>query len=276
MPQTVVNKRFIPNNLDNTNLAAGAGIATSKLADGANFVLRDGTVAFIGSANAGNFPILNVGTPTPGSTNAARIVDVESAIAGLAAIYKYRSARVAATGNVNLASPGATHDGVTLDNGDRLLLPFQTAPAQNGIYVFNGATSPLTRAADADSWTDFPGMAVTVSEGGQAAATGLAEFRCTADDGGTLGTTALPFALMNFSGLTVAQLVTREVPSGAINGANTTFTLANTPIAGTEHIFVGGILLTAGAGNDYTIVGATITLAFALVVGEAIHVSYWK
>ena len=47
-------------------------------------------------------------------------------------------------------------------------------------------------------------------------------------------------------------------------GAGTSFTLANTPIAGTVRIYRGGAYQQAGSGNDYTISGATITLASSL------------
>lgn len=60
---------------------------------------------------------------------------------------------------------------------------------------------------------------------------------------------------------TNSSFVTREIPTGAINGTNATFTLANTPIAGTEEVFVNGILQNVGSGNDYTISGATITFS---------------
>ncbi len=46
-----------------------------------------------------------------------------------------------------------------------------------------------------------------------------------------------------------------------VSGSGTTFTLANTPIAGTQTIFANGQRLTPGAGNDYTISGAVITTA---------------
>lgn len=59
--------------------------------------------------------------------------------------------------------------------------------------------------------------------------------------------------------LTVSQMVYNEVPSGTINNSNTIFTLAFTPIAGTERIHVNGIRQKPGVGNDYTISGATIT-----------------
>ena len=66
-----------------------------------------------------------------------------------------------------------------------------------------------------------------------------------------------------------------EVPTGDINGSNTAFTLANTPVSGSEKLFRNGIRLQAGAGNDYTISGATITMLSAPVSGEKLTVDYW-
>lgn len=60
-------------------------------------------------------------------------------------------------------------------------------------------------------------------------------------------------------GLTDANFVDSEVPSGTINGSNAVFTLANTPVAGSEHIYLQGVRMRPGAGNDYTISGATVT-----------------
>ena len=77
------------------------------------------------------------------------------------------------------------------------------------------------------------------------------------------------------SGL-ATHFVTREVPSGTINSTNVTFTLANTPVVGTECIFLNGILQNSGGGNDYTISGATITFASAPETGSVILVNYQK
>jgi hypothetical protein len=54
--------------------------------------------------------------------------------------------------------------------------------------------------------------------------------------------------------------VTREAVSGTKNGTNPTFVLANSPTSGSEMIFLNGLLLNPGAGNDYTISGATVTM----------------
>jgi len=73
-----------------------------------------------------------------------------------------------------------------------------------------------------------------------------------------------------------AAFVDKETPTGLINSSNTTFTLANTPIAGSEHVYLNGILQESGAGNDYTISGATITYLTAPVTGSKLIVSYRK
>jgi hypothetical protein len=68
--------------------------------------------------------------------------------------------------------------------------------------------------------------------------------------------------------------ITREVPTGLIDGSNTIFTLANTSVAGSEQVFVNGVLQDEGASNDYTISGSTITFTEAPLNGWKIHVSY--
>jgi len=53
--------------------------------------------------------------------------------------------------------------------------------------------------------------------------------------------------------------VYNEAPSGTKNGVNLVFTLANTPSAGTVRLYKNGMRMTVGAGNDYTVSGATVT-----------------
>lgn len=74
--------------------------------------------------------------------------------------------RVVSQGNVNLANPGATIDGVAMNAGDRVLLVAQNNGTQNGIYVWSGASDALTVPNDADSSGDIPdGAIVAVAEG---------------------------------------------------------------------------------------------------------------
>lgn len=73
--------------------------------------------------------------------------------------------RTASTGNVNLASPGANIDGVAMAVSDRVLLKDQTAPAENGIYIWNGAAVAMARSNDANSADELESAVVTVDEG---------------------------------------------------------------------------------------------------------------
>lgn len=107
--------------------------------------------------------ITNLAAGTAGSTDAARMIDIDNARAGLSV---KDPVRVAAQANVNLASPGTTVDGVTMSNGQRFLAPAQTTASQNGIYVFNGSGSTATRATDADAEGEVvDGSIVAVQEG---------------------------------------------------------------------------------------------------------------
>lgn len=70
--------------------------------------------------------------------------------------------RAAAPGNVNIASPGATIDSVTMAVSDRVLLGNQTTASQNGIYVWNGAAVPMTRSLDANTFNELESAIVAV------------------------------------------------------------------------------------------------------------------
>lgn len=109
-----------------------------------------------------NQRITSVGDPS-GATDGANKQYVDNVARGL---YWKNPVRAASTGNVTLATPGASLDGVTLVSGDRVLLKNQTAGAENGIYVWTGSGAALSRSTDADAGTELnPGTAVTVTEG---------------------------------------------------------------------------------------------------------------
>jgi hypothetical protein len=166
MPETTIAGRQIRDGaITNVKVAAGAAIDTSKLADGANFIKKDGTVAMTGNLDFGNQKGVNVATPTSNG-DAANKSYVDTLINGLPSAYRYRNVHAATTGNINLSNPGtAVFDGHTLVTGDRLLVWQQSTQSQNGIYVFDTSSTALTRASDSDAWDELVGTLVYVDQG---------------------------------------------------------------------------------------------------------------
>jgi hypothetical protein len=145
--------------------------------------------------------VTNLAAPSS-AADAATKGYVDSAVEGL----NWKdSARVSTQGNLNLSSPGAAIDGVTLSNGDRVLVRAQTAEAENGIYIFNGAASAMTRAADASTGDELEQATVTIEEGTDAGATfRQTEIDITLDTDDVLFTafgTAAPSASESTAGL---------------------------------------------------------------------------
>lgn len=271
----IVERQIADQAITNAKIKAGAAIATSKLADGANFIKRDGSVAMTGALDMGGQLINNLGTPSA-SGDAATKSYVDTQISNLNALFDSKgSCKAASTANVTISNPAtSTIDGVALSNGDRVLLKNQTAPAENGIYTFATSSTAMVRATDMDAWTEVPGAFLAVEEGTANADT---VWLCTANQGGTINTTAITFQqIPTTAGLLSANFVTRETPSGSVNGSNTTFTLANTPTAATEEVYLNGLLQDVGAGNDYTVSGATLTFLDAPLTGDKIRVNYRK
>lgn len=110
--------------------------------------------------------------PAPGAADdPIRQTDLDSAIAALRGRAWKDNVRVATQGNLNLASPGATIDGVTMSADDRVLVHVQTATEENGIYTWNGAAAAMTRTNDADSAEALEGAVTVVDEGTDAGVT---------------------------------------------------------------------------------------------------------
>lgn len=272
----IVNRQIADGAINNAKIDAAAAIATSKLAEGADFVKRDGSVAMTGNLAMGSQKITGLQTAT-NNDEAVNLGQLNSALSNLNSLFDAKgSVRVATTAAGTLASSfenGDTVDGVVLATGDRILIKDQASQAENGIYIVNASGAP-TRDTQMDAWAEVPGAFVAVEEGTTNADT---VWLCTANQGGTLNTTAITWQQIPTSaGLTNSNFVDKETPSGTINGSNTAFTLANTPVAGSEHVYLNGMLLDVGAGNDYTISGANITMLTAPSGSDKLRVSYRK
>jgi len=129
--------------------------------------------------------VVNLPSPTAAGDAVPKSY-VDSAVEGLA--WKV-SCRVATQANLNLASPGAAIDGITMAAQDRVLVRAQTAGADNGIYVWNGASTAMSRSLDCSTFDELEQAVVSIQEGTSA----NASFRQTAVNG-TLGSTAIDWS----------------------------------------------------------------------------------
>lgn len=164
------------------------------------------------------------------------------------------SVRAASTGVSLTLSGTQTIDGVAVVANDRVLAKDQAAPSANGIYVV--AAGAWTRATDMDSWAEVPGAFTFVEQGTVNADTG---WLCSADQGGTLGTTSVTWTQFSAAGqITAGAGLTKTGNSLDVVPGDTTLTVsADSMVVNTAQIATVASLagysptgrnLTAGAG----------------------------
>lgn len=139
----------------------------------------------------------------------------------------YVNVTVATTTNINLTSAPASIDGYNLlvSGVSSVVVKNQTPDSgsgnpNNGIYVWNGTGNPMTRAPGYTSWNNFIGIIAIVQFGTNNANTA---WSCTANEGGTLGTTNLQFIQSSVTitnNLTSSQNTITSNVSGSISSAN--------------------------------------------------------
>jgi hypothetical protein len=157
---------------------------------------------------------------------------------------------------VNITLSGAqTIDGVAVVAGDRVLVKNQTASADNGIYV--AATGAWARAADMNTWAEVPNSFTFIEGGTTQADTGWV---CTAQQGGTLGTTAITWT--QFSGAGTYTAGTGLTLTG------TQFSITNAGTAGTYGSATQTpVFVTNAQGQVTSVTNTTITPAVGSITG---------
>ena len=164
------------------------------------------------------------------------------------------SVRVATTANISLSSAPAAIDGVTLSSDDRVLVKDQSTGSQNGLYVFNGSGSAMTRATDADANAEVTsGMFTFVTEGSTNADSG---FVLTTDGSITVGTTALAFAQFSGAGqITAGAAMTKtgNTLDVAVDGQSLEVSSDALRIKGITQTATGDLIFgnTNGANSGY-------------------------
>jgi hypothetical protein len=171
----------------------------------------------------------------------------------LPVVYKVSVVALSAA-NVSITSAPATMDGVTLVSGNRILLGAQTTGSQNGIWVFNGTGSALTRPTDYPSGSTtmaFYGMAVAV----QAGTTYGGTVWFVATTGAiTIDTTSVSWDSLSYNVGTAAVGILPIAAGGT--GANTASVAFNNLSPLTT---LGDILYAGAGGTDTRLAGNTTT-----------------
>jgi len=92
----------------------------------------------------------------------ATVAQLNAAVEGIG----WKDSVVAATvSNIDISTPGATIDGITMASGDRVLVKDQTTTSENGIYIWNGAAAAMTRADDGSTSDELEAAIISVEEG---------------------------------------------------------------------------------------------------------------
>lgn len=250
--------------------ANGSVIDGVTLATGDRILLKNQTT---GSEN-GIYTVNASGAPT-------RATDADSSAkvtAGMAAFVSE------GTTNGNSAWLLTTDDPITLAT---TALVFAQIGGSSGSVTSVSVVSANGFAGSVANATSTPAITISTS------ITGLLKGNGTAVSAATSGTDYAPATSGSgilkgngsggFSSATAgtdyvapATFVDEEIPSGSINSSNTTFTLANTPIAGSVKVYLNGLRQRVGAGNDFTISGSTITYLTAPATGDWLVVDYRK
>ena len=234
----------------NADIDVAAAIASSKLADGANFTKKDGSVAFTADQSHGGFKVTNVGTPTA-STDAATKAYVDSVAQGLSV---KTAVRVATTANITLSGI-QTIDGVLLVAGDRVLVKNQSTTSQNGVY--DVASGAWTRSADSDAGTELVNAFYFVNSGTTLQATGWTQ---STPGPITIGSTAIVFN--QFSGAADYQAGSGLTKTGLTFDVGTASSARI--VVNADNIDLATTGVTAGTYNRFTVdVYGRITSAVA-------------
>jgi len=246
IPIVTINAKGLTTSITTAAVIAPANtLSGSTLASGvtASSLTSLGTIANL-AATAGTIAT----TPTA-STDIANKLYVDTVAQGLDA----KASCVAATTADITLSGAQTIDGISVIAGNRVLVKNQTLSQNNGIYLC--AAGAWTRTTDADTWDELTSAFTFIEQGTVNADCG---FVCTANAGGTLGTTALPWS--QFSGAGSYSASTGLTLTGTVFSLTAPVTVA---LGGTNSTSAG--IASFNNITGYTASGATGTTSTNLV-----------
>ena len=191
-----------------------------------------------------------ISTAPTGATDIANKQYVDYYAAGLS--WK-QPALTATSANITLSGL-QTINGVTVVVGDTVLVKNQTTSSQNGIYV--ASAGAWTYSPGGDTWSEYVGAIIFITNGSLA---GTAWY-CTAQPGGTLGTTA-----MTWSNFSVASSYTAGT---GLTLTGTQFSITPVGTAGTYGSATQApVFITNASGQVSSVTNTTITPAVGSITG---------
>ena len=214
----------------------------------------------IGSTSPSTGVFTNIATTTGTiSTNASSATDIVNflTLQSYAAGLTWKNPVTAATLTNITLSGTQTVDGVALVSGNTVLVKNQTTSSQNGIYQVNAGA--WTYATGSTTWNSYVSALVFVEYGTQLGSA----WYCTAQPGGTLGTTAMVWS--NFSVSSVYTAGTGLTLSSYQFSITNTSVAANTYGSGTAT----PVFAVNAQGQITSVTNTTITPAIGNVTGLA-------
>ena len=243
IPIVTINAKGLTTSISTAAVIAPAGtLSGNTLAAGvtASSLTSLGTIASL-TATAGT-----IATTPSGSTDIANKLYVDTVAQGLDA----KASCVAATTADITLSGAQTIDGVSVVAGNRVLVKNQSLSQNNGIYLC--ASGSWTRTTDANTWDALTSAFTFIEQG---TLNGDCGFVCTANAGGTLGTTALPWS--QFSGAGTFTAGTGLTLTGSVFSLTSPVAVAN-----------GGTGLTSLGSGVATFLGTPSSANLAAAVSD--------
>jgi len=173
-------KYLVEDSTGKSSWVLGPDVSAGTFTGGAAFAVQAVNTVLAGPSSGGS--------ATP-SFRALTNADISSAVA----YHLLAPVKAISTTNVTVSNPGTSlFDNANLSANDRLLLTGQSTGSENGVWVFNSSSTPLTRPTDySASSTSQAFYGVTVYDiGVSSSVNGPAFWYCTTTGAITINTTA--------------------------------------------------------------------------------------